>query len=65
MITMDIKISERIRTLYLEAELTGHTNVLDVGDKEERVIKDGFYIFGLSKWVDTFTIYCDEKDCEE
>ena len=35
MITMDIKRSEIFRTLYLEAELTGHTNVLDVGDKEE------------------------------
>ena len=31
----------------------------------KRVIKDGFYIFGLSKWVYTGTIYCDEEDYEE
>lgn len=46
-------------------ELAGLTNGLDVRDEEKRVIKDGFYFFGLSKWVDTGAIYCDEGDYEE
>ena len=37
--------NELIRTLYLVAELTGVTNGLNVGDKGERIIMDGFYIF--------------------
>ena len=65
MIAMDIKWSELIITLYLVAELTGVTNGLNVGDKGERIIKDGFYIFDLSKWVDTGPIYCDEEDYEK
>lgn len=47
--TMDIKRSGLIRTLYLETELAGLTNGLDVGDEEKRVIKDDIYFFGLNK----------------
>lgn len=46
-------------------ELVGFINGLDVRDEEKRVIKDGFYFFGLSKWVDIGVIYCDEGDYEE
>ena len=41
--------NELIRTLYLVAELTGVTNGLNVGDKGERIIMDGFYIFWLEQ----------------